>query len=83
MPVSRDEPELVDRDSAGIGMPDSAAGDAPLPQTAQMNPQAAAVVLDAEPALVMGVEQSLESAGRPGMLAPGPPVPPPLPRPSR
>ncbi|HEX4329636.1 MAG TPA: PhnD/SsuA/transferrin family substrate-binding protein, partial [Burkholderiales bacterium] len=70
MPISRDELEPGGRDDAAIRMPDSTTVAAPLPQTARMDPQAAAVVLDAEPALVMGVEQSLESTSRPGMLAP-------------
>ncbi|MDB5803868.1 MAG: hypothetical protein JWN73_1190 [Betaproteobacteria bacterium] len=75
MPVSRDVPES---DGAGSAhkMPEFIAGpdsEVPsLPQTAKMDPQAAAVVLDAEPALVMGVEQSLESVTRRGRLAPDP-----------
>ena len=72
MPVSRDELGSGERDDAGIRMPDSIAGATPVSQTAQMDPQAAAVVLDAEPALVMGVEQSLESADPSGLLAPDP-----------
>ena len=43
-----------------------------VPAIASMDPKAAQVIMDAEPALVMGVEQSMESAVTPALRAPAP-----------
>lgn len=75
MPVTREDLSPKEGGAGPVAepAPDSAPGLAALlPHIAPMHPRAADVILDAEPALVMGVEQSMDSLAPRGPKAPAP-----------